>query len=99
MLEDVTVDYGKALHLTCPVYGGDDLVVTEWYKDAEPIDIKMGTQFNIISQHKDAGMYHCIALQKGQQITSNVARVTVRGILTLINHTVVICLSFYCSCC
>ena len=80
MLEDVTVDYGNTLHLTCPVYGGDDLVVTEWYKDAEVIDIKMGTQFNIISRHKDAGIYHCVALQEGQQITSNKIAVKIRGI-------------------
>lgn len=98
MLEDVTVDYGATLHLTCPVvHGGDDLVVTEWYKDDELIDIKSGTDFSITSRHRDDGMYHCVALQGGQQITSNVVRVRIRGILfsscdTYCDHTFVVLL-------
>lgn len=80
MLEDVTIDYGDTLQLTCPVYSGDNLVVTEWYKDGKLIDMKSGTQFSVISQHKDTGMYHCVALQGSQRITSNVVAVKIKGI-------------------
>ena len=80
MLKDVAVDYGETLHLTCPVYVSDDLVVTEWYRDGRLIGIKFGTHFTIVSQHKDDGMYQCVAVQGGQHISSNMIRVKIRGI-------------------
>ena len=80
MLKDVTVDYGTTLHLTCPVFVSDDLVVTEWYKDGRLIGIKFGTHFTIVSQHKDDGMYQCVAVQGDQRISSNMIRVKIRGI-------------------
>lgn len=83
MLEDVTVNYGTTLHLTCPVYSSDNLVITEWYRDAKLITVKSGTHFTTVSHHKHDGMYHCVAIQEDQRITSNVVRVKIRGIFSL----------------
>lgn len=80
MLKDLIVDYGTALHLTCPVLSGGNPVTTEWYKDGEVIAIKSGIRFITISQHTDGGMYHCVAVQGDQWITSNVFKVKIRGI-------------------
>ena len=80
MLQDVAVDYGTTLDLTCPIYVSDDLVIVEWYRDGILIDIKYETHFTITSQHKDGGLYHCVAMQRGQRISSNVIRVTIKGI-------------------
>lgn len=99
MLEDVTVDCGATLHLTCPVYGGDNLVITEWYKDGKMIEIKSGTHFSIATQHSDDGMYHCVALQGGQRIASNVARVNIKGISGFMRHYCNHVMLIYCSCC
>lgn len=82
MLKDTTVDYGATLYLTCPVYSGGDLVTTEWYKDAKLIAIKSGLHFTIVSHHRDAGMYYCVAVQGDQRITSNTVRVNIRGIFS-----------------
>jgi len=81
ILEDVTVDYGDTLHLTCPVYSGNDLVITEWYKNTKLIAVQSGLYFTIVSHHRDAGMYYCVTIQGDQRVTSNTMRVNVRGIL------------------
>ena len=96
MLKDVAVDYGETLHLTCPVYVSDDLVVTEWYKDGRLIGIKFGIHFTIVSQHKDDGMYQCVAVQGGQRISSNVIRVKIKGTYSSYWSY---CNTVFCSCC
>ena len=81
MLQDVAVDYGSTLDLICPiVYVNDDPVIVEWYRDGILIDIKYETHFTITSQHKDGGLYHCVAVQGGRRISSNMIRVKIRGI-------------------
>ena len=79
---DVTVFIGQSTLLTCNALGTD--IVYQWMKDGVMVSGANSSMLNVTTiEESDEGVYTCVASNKGDQVESNPATITVYGMLVI----------------
>jgi len=73
---DATVFIGQSTQLTCGALGTD--IVYQWMKDGVVVSGAISNMLKITNiEESDEGVYKCVASNKGGQVESDIATVTV----------------------
>jgi len=80
---EVTASIGQSIQLTCSALGTD--IVYQWMKDDVVVSGDNSDVLRITNiEEPDEGVYKCVASNKGGQVESNSATITVYGMLVII---------------
>ena len=78
--DDVAVFIGQSIQLTCSALGTD--IDYQWMKDGVEVSGANSNMLRITNiEESDEGVYKCVASNKGGQVESNPATITVYGML------------------